>query len=176
MPKIIYLLSFLSFLLLSFYFSVVIRGMLSSPDFIVLPPSENAYSPKSTVPNRSSKPKYSNAQLPGLPQGANLAYGEKLFNANCASCHMTSRNLLGPALGGAWAKYRDDRDFLYAWVRNAPKLIEEGNPKAVVLSAWGVGKMLAFPTLTDAQIASILAYAEAESSQIALAPTIIASD
>ncbi len=61
------------------------------------------------------------------------------------------------------AKYEKDQEFLYEWVRNSPKLIEEGNPKAIALSKWGKGVMIPFPSLSDAQIASILAYAEAES-------------
>ncbi len=49
-------------------------------------------------------------------------------------------------------------------------MIEEGDPKAVELSNWGAGIMLDFPTLKDAQIASILAYAEAESVKLSHPP------
>ncbi|MEM6342234.1 MAG: cytochrome c [Bacteroidota bacterium] len=173
MPKIFSLLTAAALLMLGFYFYVVIDGLLSPPDYLVLPPSENAYVPKRKPRNKPPRPKYSEEQIPGLPEGANLADGQRLYYNNCASCHALNRNLTGPALGGAWAKYRDDREFLYDWVRNAPKMIEEGNPKAVELSNWGAGIMLAFPSLNDAQIASILAYAEAESSKLALAPVII---
>ncbi|MEL7530124.1 MAG: c-type cytochrome [Bacteroidota bacterium] len=100
-------------------------------------------------------------------QELNLEQGQELYNGNCASCHAVNRNLTGPALGGALAKYANDKDWLYKWVKNAPELIASGDEKAVALGQWGAGVMLAFPTLSNEQIDNILAYAEAESTKLA---------
>ncbi|MEL6588572.1 MAG: cytochrome c3 family protein [Bacteroidota bacterium] len=103
---------------------------------------------------------------PTQAQEIDMAQGESLFKANCASCHHPVKNLTGPALGGALAKYASDKDWVYSWVKNAPALKESGDAKAVALSATYPGQMSAFPTLQDAQIDNILAYAEAESLAI----------
>ncbi|MFK7924771.1 MAG: cytochrome c3 family protein [Bacteroidia bacterium] len=95
-------------------------------------------------------------------QEYDLAQGEELFKANCSSCHHPKKNLTGPALGAALAKYADDKEWLYSWVKNAPELTASGDAKAVALSATYPGAMLPFPTLADAQIDNILAYAQEE--------------
>lgn len=93
-------------------------------------------------------------------QEYDLTQGEELFKANCASCHHPVRNLTGPALGGALAKYANDKEWLYSWVKNANALVASGDEEAIALSATYAGVMLPFPTLADAQIDNILAYAE----------------
>jgi len=88
--------------------------------------------------------------------------GQALFKANCATCHaknMKSKST-GPALGGTeerWAEF--PKEDLYNWVRNAPKMIEDGHPRAKVLWAeWGPSAMNMFPNLTDPEIDDILLY------------------
>ncbi len=90
-----------------------------------------------------------------------LAEGETLFKNNCSSCHMTKRQLIGPALGEAKAKYENDKEWLYEWVRNAPGMIASGDAKAVALfEQYQKLPMTAFPLLTNEQIDNIMAWAE----------------
>jgi len=95
-------------------------------------------------------------------QAQDLAEGETLFKNNCSSCHRTSGAvLIGPPLGGAKAKYENDKDWLHQWVRNSPGLINSGDAKAVALfEQYNRVLMTPFPALTDEQIDNILAWAE----------------
>jgi mono/diheme cytochrome c family protein len=93
----------------------------------------------------------------------NLDEGKNLFKVNCATCHakdMKSK-LTGPALGGVeerWADYPIED--LYSWIRNSQALIATGHPKAnEVWNEWKPVPMSNF-TLTDDQIANILAYVD----------------
>jgi mono/diheme cytochrome c family protein len=89
--------------------------------------------------------------------------GKVLFTANCATCHakdMKSK-LTGPPLGGAQAKWGDDKA-LYSWVRNSQAMIAAGN-NARATEIWNEYKptvMNAFPNLTDDQIASIFLWVD----------------
>ncbi|MEZ4685491.1 MAG: cytochrome c [Bacteroidia bacterium] len=88
--------------------------------------------------------------------------GETLFKANCAACHKAVGRLVGPQLAGIQAKYADDRQWLYSWVKNSSRLIQDGDAKAVALfEAYNKQQMTAFPTLKDEEIDAILAYADA---------------
>lgn len=161
------LLTTAAFLLLGFYFYIVIGGMISPKPIFIIPPTENVQSkPK-------PQPTYSKQSLAGFPEGTSLAEGESLFKANCASCHHPIRALTGPAIGEAWDKFSDDREFLYAWVRNSPQMIADANPKAIELSNWGPSIMLAFPSLSDDQIASILAYAKTKANEPSIPVTMV---
>jgi mono/diheme cytochrome c family protein len=92
--------------------------------------------------------------------GPDKALGKELFIANCASCHNKNMKdkLTGPPLGGAQAKWNDDKA-LYAWIRNSQSFLATGHPAAVAI--WNEYKpvlMNAFPKLTDDEIASMLLY------------------
>lgn len=99
-----------------------------------------------------------------LPFGASaqdIAAGEKLFKANCASCHRTVGNLVGPQLSGVAAKYASDKEWMYSWVKNSKALIDAGDPKALALyEQYNKQIMSLFPTLTNEEIDNILAYAD----------------
>lgn len=93
---------------------------------------------------------------------AEFAVGVSLFKTNCASCHRITGQLVGPQLQGVAAKYADDKDWLYSWVRNSSKLIKNKDPKAIALfEQYGKQQMISFPTLTDEDIDAILGYADA---------------
>jgi mono/diheme cytochrome c family protein len=95
------------------------------------------------------------------PLSTEAVAGEKVFKANCASCHKVNRAMTGPALAGINEKYAGDEAWLYEWIRNAPKLINEKDPKAVALyDEWAPNMMSAFPTLTDEEIDNLLAYVQ----------------
>ncbi len=86
--------------------------------------------------------------------------GKKLFKNYCGTCH--AKNMVsastGPALAGSQERWDDD-EALYAWIRNSQQLIQDGHPRALEL--WEEYKptiMTAFPSLTDDEIGSILAF------------------
>ncbi len=86
--------------------------------------------------------------------------GKELFKNNCAACHAKDMRsaATGPALGGYEARWGDDVA-LYSWIRNSQALVQKGHPRAVEL--WNQYKptvMTPFPSLTDDNIGSILAY------------------
>lgn len=88
--------------------------------------------------------------------------GKTLFKNNCAACHNKNMKdkLTGPALGGTqerWAAYPEAD--LYSWIRNSQGMISKGHPRATELwNEWKPTVMNSFPTLSDADIANILAY------------------
>ena len=99
---------------------------------------------------------------PAQAQEADLAAGENLFKTLCSTCHHPERITTGPALGPAHDKYATDKEWLYAWVKNAPGMIASGDAKAVALSETMPTVMTPFPTLSNEQIDNILAYAKKE--------------
>ncbi|MEO1256662.1 MAG: cytochrome c, partial [Bacteroidota bacterium] len=95
-------------------------------------------------------------------QEGDPALGDAIFGAQCATCHAKNMktDATGPALGGVeerWADY--PREDLYAWIRNSQKMIADGHPRATELWAeWKPTVMNSFTSLTDDDIANVLAY------------------
>jgi mono/diheme cytochrome c family protein len=101
---------------------------------------------------------------------ADLPAGEKLFKANCSSCHKVKGKLVGPGLYGAeerWAsgaahKGEDGKQQLYKWIKNSSGVIKDGNPYAIaIFNEFNKSAMNAFPQLADTDIDNILAYIKA---------------
>ncbi len=99
------------------------------------------------------------------PPGTNYELGRELFTTQCRVCHGISLNLTGPELGSSWEKYKSDRAFMYAFVRDGIEMIKNGDKKAMALANWGPCAMPPFPNLNDTMINSILAYAEIEAAK-----------
>jgi cytochrome c oxidase subunit II len=96
--------------------------------------------------------------------------GEKLFNANCTSCHAIDEKVVGPALKGTHTKHKED--WLISWIRNSQKMVKAGNPVAVQLyKENNESVMTSFENLTEVQIKSIIAYIKAESEKPAAVVT-----
>jgi len=99
-------------------------------------------------------------------QEADVAAGKALFKNQCASCHNKNMkdDLTGPALGPAEANWADyPQEDLYNWIKNSQAMIAAGHPRATELwNTWKPTVMTSFPTLTDADIANVLAYIEFE--------------
>lgn len=94
--------------------------------------------------------------------------GEKIFKANCASCHKPDKALIGPALKGADQRWIDNGDFngisgrewMNKWVRNSQEVIAAGHPYAIkIFNDHNKSVMTAFTTLTDQDIANVIEYA-----------------
>ncbi len=96
--------------------------------------------------------------------------GEKLFTANCTSCHAMDEKVVGPALKGTHTKYKEE--WFIKWVKNSQKLIKSGDPVAVQISKENNDALMTpFENLSDNQIKSIRAYIQAESEKPAAAAT-----
>lgn len=96
--------------------------------------------------------------------------GEKLFKANCTSCHAVDRKVIGPALKGVYN--RRPEEWIIKFVHNSTAVIKSGDEYANKLyKEYNETLMTAFPQLKDDQIRSIIAYIkEAETAKTAAAP------
>jgi mono/diheme cytochrome c family protein len=88
--------------------------------------------------------------------------GAKLFKANCAACHKPDKDLVGPALKGALARWEGNEENLYLWVKNPQKALETGDPQVQALyDEWFPKAGIMTPqALTDEEITAVLTYAD----------------
>ncbi|MCB0764524.1 MAG: cytochrome c3 family protein [Flavobacteriales bacterium] len=87
------------------------------------------------------------------------ATGEKVFKGNCASCHKPDKDMTGPALKGATARWEGKGD-IHAWVKNSQAVIKSGNSYAVELfNKWNKSVMTP-NALSDEEIDAVLYYAD----------------
>ncbi|MBB2151118.1 cytochrome c3 family protein [Pedobacter gandavensis] len=92
-------------------------------------------------------------------QAQDVVEGRKIFKDKCSSCHQLDRNSTGPALT---AKMNElDEAFTIKWVRNWKALVDAGDKQAIEAAKFSPSEMTTFPTLTDEQIKSVIAYAKA---------------
>jgi len=96
------------------------------------------------------------------PSAANIADGQKLFKANCGSCHYTTdQKLTGPGLKGVTDRVPQPyQDWMLKWIKNSAAVIKTGDPYATKLFAdYNKTAMTVWEgTLTDDQIKNIIAY------------------
>lgn len=91
------------------------------------------------------------------------ADGEKLFKANCAACHKPDKDLVGPALKGATARWEGNEEMLYQWIKNPTRALESGDPQVQsIYDEWFPKAGIMTPqALNDEEIKAILDYADA---------------
>jgi mono/diheme cytochrome c family protein len=87
------------------------------------------------------------------------AQGEKLFKGNCAACHKPDKDMTGPALKGAKARWEGKGD-IYAWVKNSTDYLKTGNAYAKQLFETWNKSVMTSQALTDAEIDAVLHYAD----------------
>src|ERR1700744_4109350 len=95
-----------------------------------------------------------------VPSGATIAAGEKLFKANCGSCHSIDAKVVGPALKGVTERVpAPAQDWMFKWIKNNVALRKSGDAYAnKVYADNGSTAMTVFDgTLTDDQIKTIIA-------------------
>ena len=93
---------------------------------------------------------------------ADVAEGEKLFKANCTSCHAINEKVVGPALKDAHKRRKEE--WLLKWIKNSPGMVQSGDPIAVQLfNDNNKIPMLPFLSLKDEEIKSIISYIKQES-------------
>ena len=85
--------------------------------------------------------------------------GEKVFKGNCASCHKPDKDMTGPAMKGARARWEGKGD-LHAWVKNSTAVINSGNSYAKELFEKWNKSVMTPNALTDEEIDAVLYYAD----------------
>lgn len=124
-------------------------SLLSLFSFILLPSC--APSTDMDTAEASAKPKaqYSTGEMV-------IQHGMQLFNLHCASCHNFSENGIGPNLSGVTSEV--DKDWLIAFIKNPPELIDKGDPRAQELFAKYKQYMPPFSMLSDEDLEDILGF------------------
>jgi cytochrome c551/c552 len=80
--------------------------------------------------------------------------GEKLYNANCTSCHAINEKVVGPALKNVHTKRKEV--WLLKWIKNSQALIKSGDADAIAIyKENNESVMTSFENLSDNQIKSI---------------------
>jgi len=89
--------------------------------------------------------------------------GEKLFKANCASCHNPVKNATGPKMQGVLQKWTDagEEELIYQWVSNPSKLYNSGKSKmAKAIWDWSPTAMTPQGHLSREEVESIFTYVD----------------
>lgn len=114
----------------------------------------------------SDKPGGDNAQATsaGTEQTASYQHGKELFLTNCASCHTMKMDMVGPPMEGVEQRW-SDKNKLYAFIRNAPEVIEKDKYAHDLWMKYNQTAMTPFPDLTDEDIDAILEYVRVETGK-----------
>jgi len=85
--------------------------------------------------------------------------GEKLFKANCASCHKIDKKLIGPALAGVEDRW-ESQENLYAWIKNSQDYLAKnsGDSYASELFESYNKSVMTAQALSDEEIGAVLDY------------------
>lgn len=100
--------------------------------------------------------------------------GEKIFKANCASCHKPDQDMTGPALQGATARWEGKGD-VHAWIKNSQAYIKSGNAHAKEVFETHNKIIMPPQAVSDADIDAILYFADNYKPKGAVKPVVAAS-
>lgn len=93
---------------------------------------------------------------------ADVAEGEKLFKANCTSCHAIETKVVGPALKDVHKRRKEE--WLLKWIKNSQSMVQSGDATAVQLfNDNNKIPMLPFEMLKETEIKSIIEYLKSAS-------------
>jgi mono/diheme cytochrome c family protein len=105
------------------------------------------------------------------PSAANIADGQKLFHANCGTCHSIGKGkITGPDLQGVTSRVPSPyQDWMFKWIKNNAALRKTGDAYAnkVYADNNGVAMTVFDGALTDDQIKNIIAYVANPPAEIA---------
>lgn len=96
-----------------------------------------------------------------IHEGGDVANGEKLFKANCASCHkVTDEVLAAPGLKGIDQRWAGKDALIVKWIQNPQAAAGTGDPYIKGLVAKYVGQFgwMAAQAVSEAEIKDILTY------------------
>lgn len=85
-----------------------------------------------------------------------IQHGMQLFNLHCASCHSFAENGIGPNLSGVTSEV--EKDWLIAFIKNPPEMIDKGDPRSKELFAKYKQYMPPFSMLSDEELEDILGF------------------
>ena len=109
--------------------------------------------------------------LQAAPLRQSAGEGETLFQEKCVACHTIGGGVLvGPDLAGVVE--RQDHDWLSKWILAPDKVLAAKDPIATQLLAEANGVPMPNLGLTEAQVASLLAYLENPGGQTVAAPAV----
>ncbi|MCC6541215.1 MAG: c-type cytochrome [Flavobacteriales bacterium] len=95
--------------------------------------------------------------------------GAKLFKGNCASCHKVDKDMVGPALQGARARWEGKGD-IHEWVKNSSAYIKTGNSYAKEIFDKWKGSVMTAQALSNEEIDAILYFADNQAAPVAEKP------
>ncbi len=99
------------------------------------------------------------AQASAQTDQAQYDSGEKLFKANCASCHKPDKDMTGPKLQGAKELWEGKGD-IHEWVKNSQAYIKTGNSFAKQLFEDHNKIVMPPQAVSNEEIDAILYYAD----------------
>jgi cytochrome c2 len=127
--------------------------------------AQHVYAAKPTA--AKAAPATASATAPAASTSAtagDAAAGEKLFTANCTSCHKINSQLIGPALRDVDKKESDE--WLHKWIKNNGALRASGDKDALAIyTQFNKTEMTQFTSFSDADISNIIAYIKQESAK-----------
>ena len=85
--------------------------------------------------------------------------GEKLFRANCASCHKLDKKLVGPALAGVQDRWESEES-LIAWIQNSQQYLSDNPSDQYAADLFAANNSMIMPAmpLTNEEAKAILDY------------------
>ncbi|HTB30640.1 MAG TPA: c-type cytochrome [Bacteroidia bacterium] len=105
------------------------------------------------------------------PSAGNAVEGQKLFKANCATCHSIGKGkITGPDLAGVTGRVPSPyQDWMFKWIKNNAALRKSGDAYAnkVYADNNGVAMTVFDGALTDDQIKNIIAYVANPPAEVA---------
>ena len=98
-------------------------------------------------------------------QAQDAVAGKAIFEGNCSACHSLEADIVGPALKDAHKRRGDE--WLVSFIKNSQEMVQAGDKDAVALfEKFNKVPMPAFGgSLSDEDIANVIAYIKAESDK-----------
>ena len=96
-------------------------------------------------------------------EGGNVENGQALFNANCASCHkVTNEVLAAPGLAGIRDRWTSGDELLVQWIQNPQAAAESGDPyiKSLVDRYVGTYGWMSAQAVSADDVKDIMAYVQ----------------
>ncbi len=127
---------------------------------------QNSFAARSVKPKAAvaSPAASANAPVAASTAAGDPVEGEKLFKANCTSCHKIDGILVGPALRDVTKK--ESSEWLHKWIKNNDALRGSGDKDAMAIyNQFHQTAMTQFTSFSDQDITNILAYISQESAK-----------
>ena len=105
--------------------------------------------------------KFSTVSAQSIWEGGSIENGQSLFNANCASCHkVTNEVLAAPGLAGIDERWGSSDEMLVKWIQNPQEAAESGDPyvKSLVDRYVGIYGWMTAQAVSADDVKDIMAY------------------